>query len=347
MTKASVKYWEKRRELEDKARLKMEGEMLRRLTEIYPEALEAIQEKLLSQSDLHKISINELMEDFSKRDQRKYRKYIDDNFQELMTLDETYQEFIDEFFPSYDYTKVNRLLVIRSDIFSELAKRTIGADANGLFSNGLEDLLKRSFASNTNALAQLLTIEPSLSMRKSELQDYLNFPWSGKTFSTRLWGNISRLEQNLSQSLVNAIMSGEGFENALKRMRGNSKISDLFKLEQGKFDRAIENLVRTEYAHFAVTGIRKSFEDTGVQYSKSWSAEDERVCSICGARHDKRIKDDWHPPYHGRCRCTEVPDIPNIDESIDAVYEAMFGDLLDEFAQDGFGVNLKQYRKGK
>ncbi|MDF2911654.1 MAG: minor head protein, partial [Sporolactobacillus laevolacticus] len=67
----------------------------------------------------------------------------------------------------------------------------------------------------------------------------------------------------------------------------------------------------------------------------------ERVCSICGARHNKRIKDDWHPPYHGRCRCTEVPDIPDIGESIDAVYEAMFGDLLDEFAQDEFGVNLR------
>lgn len=79
-----------------------------------------------------------------------------------------------------------------------------------------------------------------------------------------MWGNISRLEQKLSQPIVNAITGGEEFDNALKGMRSNSEISDMFKQEQGKFNRAIENLVRTKYAHFAVEGIKKSFKDTGV-----------------------------------------------------------------------------------
>ena len=61
---------------------------------------------------------------------------------------------------------------------------------------------------------------------------------------------------------------------------------------------------------------------------------------FCGGRHGKEIKDDWHPPYHGRCRCTEIPIVPEISDDIDKLYEEMFGDLLYEFANDQFGVKL-------
>ena len=113
-------------------------------------------------------------------------------------------------------------------------------------------------------------------------------------------------------------------------------------MEQGKFNRSIENLVRTEYSHFAVEGVRKSLKDVGVKQTQSWSAEDERVCSICGGRHGKEIKDDWHPPYHGRCRCTEIPIIPEISDDIDKLYEEMFGHLLDEFANNNWGIKLNR-----
>ena len=49
-----------------------------------------------------------MLEDFSKRDQE-YRKY-EKNYEKLMESDEAYKQFIDEYFPSYDYAKVNRLL---------------------------------------------------------------------------------------------------------------------------------------------------------------------------------------------------------------------------------------------
>lgn len=339
MAAKKINYWEKRRELEDKARLKLEDEMLKKLTSIYPEALKNIQEKLLSQADLHNMTISDLLSDYTKRDQEKYRKYIEKNYQGLMDSDEKYQEFINEFFPAYDYAKINRLMQIRSDIFKELAQQTIGNDANKLFSDGLEGIFNSSYASNSNAFAQLGLSGPYGVSRK-EMEAYLNYPWSGKTFSSRLWGNISKLEQNLSQSIVNAVASGEGVENALKRMRNNNVISDMFQLESNKFSRAIENLVRTEYAHFAVAGLNKSLDDAGLKNKVAWSAEDERVCSICGERHNKIINDDWFPPYHSRCRCTIMPKMDDLNGDIDQLYDEMFGNLLDEFAKDKFGFNL-------
>lgn len=335
---ASERYWEKRRELEDKARLKLEKKTLSELESVFERALVKIQRQLLSQADLHDITQSEMLEDFSKRDQEKYRKYIDKNYEKLMESDEAYKEFIDEYFPSYDYTKVNRLLQLRADIFSTLADEAIASDVNGKFNNDLENITKRIYNSNSNALMQLLGGSAS-GLSKKELENILNYPWSGKTFSSRLWGNISSLEQRLSNSIINSLASGEGVLEALRTMKNDGVISGMFKLEQGKFNRSIENLVRTEYSHFAVEGIRESFRGANVKESESWSAEDERVCSVCGGFHGQLIKNE-HPPYHTLCRCTEIPRIPEISDDIDALYEEMFGDLLDEFASDQWGVKL-------
>ncbi len=337
-TTASERYWEKRRELEDKARLKLEKKTLSELESVFERALVKIQRQLLSQADLHDITQSEMLEDFSKRDQEKYRKYIEKNYEKLMESDEAYKQFIDEYFPSYDYAKVNRLLQLRADIFSTLAGEAISSDVNGKFNNDLENITKRIYNSNSNALMQLLGgSAPGLT--RNELENIMNYPWSGKTFSSRLWGNISTLEQRLSNSIINSLASGEGVLEALRTMKNDGVISGMFKLEQGKFNRSIENLVRTEYSHFAVEGIRESFRGANVKESESWSAEDERVCSICGGFHGQLIKNE-HPPYHTLCRCTEIPRIPEISDDIDALYEEMFGDLLDEFANDQWGVKL-------
>lgn len=340
--KSDIRYWEKRRELEDQARLQLEDDMIKSLTKNLTDALEKIQSQLLSQADLHNMTQQELLQDYSLQDQKKYRKYVEKNYKELMKSDEKYQEFIDEFFPSYDYAKVNRLLQIRSDIFKILADETIKNDSNNKFEFGLEEIINRTYNSNSNVLMHLLGPGEFNSLPKKELENMLNYPWSGKTFSNRLWGNISRLEQNLSSAIVNSIGSGQGVVEALKTMKNDSSISDMFKLEEKKFKHAIDNLVRTEYAHFAVEGLRKSMSDAGIKETQSWSAEDERVCSICGGRHGKVIKDDWHPPYHGRCRCTEIPKMPELGEDVDKLYDDMFGDLLDEFAKNKFGIKLNK-----
>lgn len=345
--KSSEKYWEKRRELEDKTRFEMENKTINSLTSNLDNALKRIQSELLSQADLHNMTQSELLEDYSLRDQEKYRKHIDKNYKKLMDSDEKYQEFIDEYFPSYDYAKVNRLLQMRSDIFNILADETIKNDSNKKFNDGLEDIVNRMYNSNSNALMHILGPGDYNPLPVKDIENILNHPWSGKTFSNRLWGNISRLEQNLSNAMINSIASGKGVEDIIKTMRNDSEVSDMFKLEGKKFNKAIDNLVRTEYAHFAVEGLRKSVADAGINYVQSWSAEDERVCSVCGERHGKVIKDDWHPPYHGRCRCTEIPKIPELGEDIDKLYDEMFGDLLDEFAKDKFGIKLNKPNKSK
>lgn len=263
--------------------------------------------------------------------------------------DAKYKEFIDEFFPSFDYAKINRLLQIRTDIFKILAEHAMNADVNKYFSDRLEDILQRTYASNAKVFVQLLNVDLPNYLPAAEIEDYLNYPWSGKTFSRRLWGNISSLEQKLSNTIVKSVASGEGVLQALSTMRLDPEICDMFKLEESKYNKAIENLVRTEYAKFAQDGIEKSYLETGIGEYNVLTAKDERVCRICGGKASNNpyeLKDavigENRAPFHSRCRCTDVPNLPKLGKDTDEEYERLFGDLLDEFAHDSFGINLKR-----
>lgn len=339
---ASEKYWERRRKLEDKARYKLENEALTEVINILEDAMKDIDIALKAQGDIHNLTYEELLADVSLRDQKKYREYIDKNFEELMNNDKKYQEFIDEFFPEYDYAKVNRLLVIRTQIFNALANNVISNDLNGKLMDDIEKLFKGTYQSNLKVMELITGHTTSTILDPNQLDAILNYPWSGKSFSKKLWGNVSRLEQILSEELLKGFARGDGSREILKAM--NERYDNSMR-------KNMEALVRTEYAHFAEEAIHSGYKETGVESYENLSAEDERVCSICGEQHGKKHKvEDAIPgynrsPFHTRCRCTDIPVIPDLSDELDALYDEMFGTLLDDFAKNTFGIDLDKYRK--
>lgn len=69
-----------------------------------------------------------------------------------------------------------------------------------------------------------------------------------------------------------------------------------------------EMIAVTETTRAAVEGERALVEalqkESGIAMVPIWqTSNDERVCPICGPRHDKPITDGIYPPRHPRCRC--------------------------------------------
>jgi len=55
--------------------------------------------------------------------------------------------------------------------------------------------------------------------------------------------------------------------------------------------------------------------ETGVEMIPIWlTANDEKVCPICGPKHDQRITDGQFPPAHPRCRCWVAYELPPLEE---------------------------------
>jgi len=74
----------------------------------------------------------------------------------------------------------------------------------------------------------------------------------------------------------------------------------------------------TETTRAAVEGERAIVErlqkESGIAMVPVWqTANDERVCPICGPKHDKPITDGQYPPAHPRCRCWVVYELPEVE----------------------------------
>jgi hypothetical protein len=72
-----------------------------------------------------------------------------------------------------------------------------------------------------------------------------------------------------------------------------------------------EMIAVTETTRAAVEGeraiVQQLQKESGIQMVPIWqTSNDERVCPLCGPKHDKPITDGQYPPEHPRCRCWVV-----------------------------------------
>lgn len=80
-----------------------------------------------------------------------------------------------------------------------------------------------------------------------------------------------------------------------------------------------EMIAITETTRAAVEGERAMVDEltkeTGVAMIPIWqTANDERVCPICGPKHGKPITDGKFPPAHPNCRCWVTYEFPKEDK---------------------------------
>lgn len=129
----------------------------------------------------------------------------------------------------------------------------------------------------------------------------INSIWcaDGKTWSSRIWKNISNLTETLQEELVHCVVTGK-------------KTSQLKQILQERFDvsfREADMLVRTEMAHIQTTAAAQKYIDYGITEVQVWADKDERRCEVCGKLHQKKypIHGAMPIPAHPNCRCTIIP----------------------------------------
>lgn len=86
-------------------------------------------------------------------------------------------------------------------------------------------------------------------------------------------------------------------------------------LEKYYSPRRAEMIAVTETTRATVEGERaavdRSAEALGYRMVPIWmTANDERVCLICGPRHKQPITNGMYPPAHPRCRCSVTYEYP-------------------------------------
>lgn len=121
----------------------------------------------------------------------------------------------------------------------------------------------------------------------------------GKSWSQRIWGNVSLLKQTLNEGLIHTVVTGK-------------KTSELKRILQESFGisyHRAEVLVRTELAHIQTQAAKQRYRDYGLDEMEVLVDPDERTCEICSKLDGKRysINDKMPVPAHPRCRCCMIP----------------------------------------
>jgi len=80
-----------------------------------------------------------------------------------------------------------------------------------------------------------------------------------------------------------------------------------------------EMIAITETTRAAVEGekalVKLLKQENGIEMIPIWkTAKDERVCPLCGPRHNQPITDGVYPPLHPRCRCYTVHEFPKVEK---------------------------------
>ena len=143
------------------------------------------------------------------------------------------------------------------------------------------------------------------SIDDKRLQKIVNKPWvvDERNFSERIWGNKTKLINELHNELTRMCLTGKSPDETIKHL---SKKFNTSKAQAG-------NLVMTESAYFSQLAQKDCFNDLDVEKYEIVATLDSRTSAIC-QEQDGKVYDmkDYQPgvtapPFHNYCRSTTVP----------------------------------------
>lgn len=135
------------------------------------------------------------------------------------------------------------------------------------------------------------------------VQAAITYPWSGASFSERIYQNKDNLINVLRQEITSSLIRGDSTQQTAR------VISDRLDISR----RNANMLVQTETAAVITSSDRKAYTDFGIQEYEYEATLDNRTSPIC-RELDMQVFDVQDmtsglnaPPMHPRCRSTTVP----------------------------------------
>lgn len=127
--------------------------------------------------------------------------------------------------------------------------------------------------------------------------------WSGKEFSTRIWGHKRKTIENIKKTLEEGISKGH---NSRKIARNIAKDVEV------PYNRAV-TLARTETTYYADSAAQRVYRDNDIEKYQILATLDSRTSSICREQDGevyevgKSTPGVNAPPFHPNCRTTTIP----------------------------------------
>ncbi len=128
----------------------------------------------------------------------------------------------------------------------------------------------------------------------------------GKSWSSRIWENITKLQDTLNESLIDCVVAGK------KTTQLKHQLMERFGVSYSRAD----TLVRTEMAHIQTQAAKQRYQDYGLTEYEILGNDDDSCGNHgvdCHELNGKRFlfaemrEGKNAPPFHPNCKCCIVP----------------------------------------
>lgn len=193
-----------------------------------------------------------------------------------------------------DLYKLDKYWSMQAQLRKELER--LGAKQQAALSKIFETSFFEVYWSvNVEGARAFSTIDNSI------VKQMINSVWAAdnKSWSERIWENISRLQETLNEGLINCLVTG----------KKTTELKHILMERFGVSYHRADTLVRTEIAHIQTEATKQRYQDYGIERVQFWADPDERTCPDCGALHKKIYPATAQVPLplHPNCRCALVP----------------------------------------
>ena len=292
-------YWIKRIVDRDKASRIKEDKLLKELYNAYSDSYIAIQKELndfyMKYATDNKLSYNQVKRLLKPTDMKQYNSKMN-KLKRLYKSTKSEEVFI-EMQRLGARVNITRLQALLDAIDIELIKNTHNVQIS--LTEHLKDMYKRSYK---EALEDVGMSNKVINNRA--VKEALSYPWSGRSFSERIWSNKASTMNMLKETISKGIIQGQSIQNMAKNVMDKEKVT--------RYN--AERLVRTETNFYMTKGHIDGYKESGVVEALQIDEYiDGRTCSACKNKDGTIVKlseviyGDNVPPFHPGCRGTVIP----------------------------------------
>lgn len=210
--------------------------------------------------------------------------------------------------------RVSRLEALRANIIKEVAGlEAILLDQEKFF----KDTYNESYNLDYYAFEQFKGFKLRFDKpNTNKIKVLTEYPWSGKNYSQKVWGNTDALINNLDSVITAGLIQGKNIKELSKSLDiamygNNGNKGTLYNCER---------LVRTENAFIVEEATADAYSSIGVEEYEISATLDTKTSKICQGQDGKvyKLKDKKvgvnYPPFHVFCRTTTLPVVKWDDE---------------------------------
>lgn len=307
---AGREYWKKRKLEETAKAIDSSNIAAKELAQIYIQALDyltgrikGITARMTDSNDINLREAREIVKAMGDCDITKLQKYV----KKAKIPPEKKKKMLDLLNTPAYMARIRRLIALQQDVL-KLAK-TISSKEYEVIEKHLKNICENSYYKGIFEIQQQAGYAIRFSGVNKDLLDYiLNYNWSGKHYSQRIWQNADNLAYEVRKELAINVLTGR---SSIKAARA---LAERFSVGIHKAQR----LIRTESSYVHNMAEMESYKALDITQYEYVATLDTRTCREECGRLDGKIFDVDKaetgvnlPPMHPYCRCTTVAYVSN------------------------------------